>query len=143
MAGAQRSIVINAPRETVFDVIADFDRYAEFLPEVKRISTSNRQGNQVDVAYEVDVIKTIKYVLRVTLERPGRLSWAFVKGEMMKDNKGSWVLEEVSPSQTRATYTLEMALGPLVPKAIVNTLAESQLPKMLDAFKARAEAAAR
>ena len=60
MPGAQRSIVINAPREKVFDVIADFDRYAEFLPEVKRISTSNRQGNQVDVAYEVDVIKTIK-----------------------------------------------------------------------------------
>ena len=73
----------------------------------------------------------------------GALEPAFVKGEMMKDNKGSWVLEEVSASQTKATYTLEMALGPLVPKAIVNTLAESQLPKMLEAFKARAEAAAR
>ena len=32
-----------------------------------------------------------------------------------------------------------MAFGLLVPKAIVNTLAETQLPKMLEAFKRRAE----
>jgi coenzyme Q-binding protein COQ10 len=106
---------------------------------VKRISTSNRQGDQVDVTYEVEVIKTIKYTLRALMERPARLSWTFVKGEMMKDNKGSWVLEEAGPGQTKATYTIEMALGALVPKSIVNTLAETQLPKMLEAFKKRAE----
>ena len=57
----------------------------------------------------------------------------------MKDNKGSWVLEPEGEGRTKATYTAELALGPFVPKAIVNALTETSLPKMLDAFKRRAE----
>jgi coenzyme Q-binding protein COQ10 len=139
MAGATRTIVINAPVEKVFDVITNYDRYAEFLSEVKKVSTSQRQGNTVQVHYEVDVVKRIRYTIRVTEERPKRMSWTFVEGEVMKDNKGSWTLEPEGEGKTRATYNVEMALGALVPKAIINTLTESQLPKMLEAFKRRAE----
>jgi coenzyme Q-binding protein COQ10 len=139
MAGATRTIVINAPVEKVFDVITNYDRYAEFLSEVKKVSTSKREGNTVQVHYEVDVVKRIRYTIRVTEERPKRMSWTFVEGEVMKDNKGSWTLEPEGEGKTRATYNVEMALGALVPKAIINTLTESQLPKMLEAFKRRAE----
>ena len=31
MAGASRSIVINAPVEKVFDIVTNYERYAEFL----------------------------------------------------------------------------------------------------------------
>jgi coenzyme Q-binding protein COQ10 len=141
MAGATRSIIINAPPEKLFDIIANYDRYGEFLPEVKKIWTSDRQGNQVKVHYEVNVVKTIRYTLLVKEERPTRMSWSFVEGEVMKDNKGSWVLEPDGEGRTKATYTVEMALGPLVPKAIINGLVDQSLPKMLDAFKRRAEGA--
>ncbi|RKH41168.1 type II toxin-antitoxin system RatA family toxin [Corallococcus sicarius] len=140
MAGATRTITINAPIEKVFDVITDYDRYAEFLSEVRKVSTSQRQGNTVQVHYEVDVVKTIRYTIKVTEERPKRMSWTFVNGEVMKDNKGSWTLEPEGEGKTRATYNVEMALGMLVPKAIVNGLVDNQLPKMLEAFKRRAEA---
>ncbi|MCY1042158.1 SRPBCC family protein [Corallococcus sp. bb12-1] len=139
MAGATRTITINAPVEKVFDIITDYDRYAEFLSEVKKVSTSQRQGNIVQVHYEVDVVKTIRYTIKVTEERPKRMSWTFVNGEVMKDNKGSWTLEPEGEGKTRATYNVEMALGMLVPKAIVNGLVDNQLPKMLEAFKRRAE----
>jgi len=139
MAGATRTIVINAPPEKLFDVITHYDKYGEFLPEVKRIWTSDRKGNEVKVHYEVDVIKTIRYTILVKEERPTRMSWTFVEGEVMKDNKGSWVLEPEGEGRTKATYTVDMALGALVPKAIVTKLAETSLPKMLDAFKRRAE----
>ncbi|NMO14088.1 SRPBCC family protein [Pyxidicoccus fallax] len=141
MPGATRTIVINAPVEKVFDVITQYERYPEFLPEVKEIRTSNRQGNTVEVHYKVDVVKTVNYSIRVTEERPKRMAWSFIKGEVMKDNKGSWVLEPEGEGKTRATYTVEMALGALVPKAIVNALVDTSLPKMLDAFKRRAEGA--
>ena len=85
-------------------------------------------------------MKTIKYSIRVKEERPTRMSWSFIEGEFMKDNKGSWVLEPAGEGKTKATYTVEMALGALVPKTIVNALVETSLPKMLDAFKRRAEA---
>jgi ribosome-associated toxin RatA of RatAB toxin-antitoxin module len=141
MPGASKTIVINAPIEKVFDVITQYERYPEFLPEVKETRTVNRKGNTVDVHYKVDVMKTVRYSIRVTEERPTRMAWSFIEGEMMKDNKGSWVLEAQGEKQTKATYTVEMALGALVPKAIVNALVENSLPKMLDAFKRRAEGA--
>ena len=139
MAGATRSILINAPPEKLFDVITDYDKYGEFLSEVKKVWTSDRRGNEVKVHYEVDVIKTIHYTILAKEERPTRMSWTFVEGEVMKDNKGSWVLEPDGKGGTKATYTVDMALGALVPKAIVTKLAETSLPKMLDAFKRRAE----
>ncbi|MFL5344324.1 MAG: type II toxin-antitoxin system RatA family toxin [Hyalangium sp.] len=139
MAGATKTILINAPVEKVFDTIIQYEKYREFLPEVKEVRTSNRQGSEVNVHYKVDVVKTIKYTIRVKEERPTRMSWTFVEGEFMKDNKGSWVLEPAGEGKTKATYTVEMALGALVPKTIVNALVETSLPKMLEAFKRRAE----
>lgn len=141
MAGATRSIVINAPPDKVFDVITDYEKYGQFLSEVKKVKTSDRQGNQVTLHYEVDLIKTVRYSIRVTEERPKKMSWTFIEGEVMKDNKGSWVLEPEGEGKTRATYTVEVAVGPLVPKAILNGLVDSSLPKMLESFKRRAEAA--
>jgi coenzyme Q-binding protein COQ10 len=141
MAGATRSIVINAPVEKVFDTIVQYEKYGEFLSEVKEVRTSNRQGNEVNVHYKVDVVKTIKYTIRVKEERPTRMSWSFVEGEFMKDNKGHWLLEPAGEGKTKATYTVEMALGALVPKSVVNALVETSLPKMLEAFKRRAETA--
>jgi coenzyme Q-binding protein COQ10 len=139
MPGATKSIEINAPVQKVFDVLKEYEKYGEYLSEVKKVRTSNRQGNEVTVHYEVDVVKTIKYSIRMREEAPHRLSWTFVEGEFMKDNKGSWVLEPVGNDRTKATYTVEMALGALVPKSIVNALVETSLPKMLDAVKKRVE----
>jgi hypothetical protein len=67
------------------------------------------------------------------------VGWSFVQGEIMKDNKGAWTLESLGEGKTKATYAIEMALGPLVPKTIVNTLVDASLPKMLEAFKRRVE----
>lgn len=142
MAGATRTIVINAPVEKVFDVVTNYERYSEFLPEVKEVRAINRKGSEVDLQYKVDlVVKTIRYTIHVKEERPHRMSWTFIDGEVMRDNKGGWVLEPAGEGKTKATYSVEVTVGPLVPKSILNTLVDSSLPKMLEAFKKRAEAA--
>ena len=143
MAGATRSITINAPREKVFDVISDVERYPEFLPEVKGIKVSNKRGAECDVHYVAEVVKTIKYTVHIKEERPTRVSWSFVDGEFMKDNRGSWVLEDLGNDTTKATYNIEVTLGALVPKTIVNALVDTSLPKLLENFKKRAESLAK
>ena len=70
---------------------------------------------------------------------PSKVTWTFIEGEFMKDNKGSWTLEAAGEGQTKATYQIEMALGPLVPKSIVNAMVDTSLPKMLEAVKKRVE----
>ena len=86
MPAATRSIVIDTPPDRLFDLIVDYDRYVEFLPEVKEAKSFNRRGNEVDVAYGIDVVKRIHYTLHHVEERPRAVRWTFVKGELMRDN---------------------------------------------------------
>lgn len=139
MPGATRSIVFNAPIEKCFDVIVDYERYSEFLPEVKKTRVVNRRDAECDVQYEADVVKRIKYSVHLKEERPGRVSWTYIDGDFMRDNKGGWVLEDQGNGTTKATYTVDITLGPLVPKSIVNALVDTSLPKLLENFKKRIE----
>ena len=139
MPGASMITLRVAPADRVFDIIVDYDRYAEFLPEVKEARSADRRGNEVDVHYGIDLVKRIHYTLHMVEERPRSVRWSFVRGELMRDNKGSWTLEPTPDGKTRATYTIEVGVGPLVPRSIVNALVDQSLPKMLEAFKKRAE----
>jgi len=139
MPGASRTIVINAPVEKVFAVVTDFEKYKEFLPEVKSARVRNCVAGSCEVDFEVEVIKSIRYSIRVKEAAPHRMEWSFISGDFMKDNAGGWVLEDMGGGQTRATYTVEMKLGALVPGAVVKGLVETSLPKTLESFKNRSE----
>src|SRR5947209_6859247 len=94
MAQASRSIVINVPQDKLFDVIADYEKYPEFLPEVKKVKVEHGTGAIKEVTYTVDIkAKVINYTLRHTAERPTKLAWTMIKGEMMKGNDGTWALK--------------------------------------------------
>lgn len=140
MPGAQRTITINAPVEKCWAVISDYERYPEFLPEVKKIKTNNRRGSEVDVQYEAEVVKVIKYTVHMKEEGPKKLRWSFIDGEFMKNNQGGWDLEDAGNGTTKATYSIEVEVGMLVSKTIVNALVDTQLPKLLENFKKRIEA---
>ena len=139
MPGASRSVRVAVPVEQFFDVVADYERYGEFLPEVKSVRLTDRRGPEVKVHYQVNLIKNIRYTLQMKEERPHRIAWSFVEGEVMRDNRGEWRLEADGPAATKVTYQIEMAFGPLVPRAITDKLVESSLPAMLEAFRKRAE----
>jgi ribosome-associated toxin RatA of RatAB toxin-antitoxin module len=141
MAQASRSIVINVTPEQLFDVIVDYEKYPEFLPEVKSVRIEAGQGAIREVTYNVDIkAKVIKYTLRHTAERPVKLTWTMIKGEMMKGNDGSWALKPgPQPGTVEATYTIDLKLSSLVPGFIERALAEQSLPGLLQNFKSRAE----
>jgi coenzyme Q-binding protein COQ10 len=141
MAQATRSVTVNVPQEKFFDVVADYEKYPEFLPEVKKVKVDAGQGAIKEVTYTVDIkAKVINYTLKHTAERPNVLRWTMVKGEMMKGNDGSWTLKPgAQPNTTDATYNIDLRLSALVPGFIEKALAEQQLPSLLANFKARAE----
>ena len=137
---AQAKEIIDVPPEKFFEVIADFEKYPEFIPEVKRAKVLEKKGNKLKVEYEVSVIKTIRYTLELTLEPPNRLSWTLAEKGFFKQNDGAWELKSIDGGKrTEATYTVEIAFGILVPKAIIKTLVSQNLPQMLKRFKERAE----
>src|SRR5882762_3491384 len=112
MAQASRSVTINVPPEKLFDVITDYEKYPEFLPEVKKVKLEGGQGAIKEVTYQVDIkAKVITYTLK----------------------------QGAQPGTTDATYTIDLKLSSLVPGFIEKALAEQSLPGLLANFKARAE----
>jgi ribosome-associated toxin RatA of RatAB toxin-antitoxin module len=139
MASAVQSIEVDVPPEKFFSVVQDYPRYPEFLPEVKSVRMGPRRGNSVEVTYRLDVkLKVIEYSLTHIETPPGTIAWHLIKGEFMKGNEGSWSIA-ATPSGCRATYSIELNLGALVPASLEKALAEQGLPNMLRNFKARAE----
>jgi coenzyme Q-binding protein COQ10 len=143
-ASISREITIAVQPETLFDVIADYSRYPEFVPSVKSCRP-RRSGSAVDVDFELDLgVKTIRYTLRHVEERPRKVSWSLVASDWMKVSNGSW---ELFPEgeQTRARYTVEIQISKpaLIPQVLVDKVTDQltrvQLPRTLDAFKSRAE----
>ena len=138
MANASKSIVINVTPEQLWSVITDYQKYAEFLPEVKKVAVAGAPPDSL-VTYTIDIkAKTISYTVQMKAEGTSKLGWAMTKGEMMKENRGTWTLK-AAPGGTEAVYDIELKLGALVPSFIEKALAEQNLPTLLQNFKARAE----
>jgi ribosome-associated toxin RatA of RatAB toxin-antitoxin module len=144
MAVVKQQIVIEVPIDRFYDLVVDYERYPEFVPGIKGC-TVKAKGPPRQVEYELDLgLKRIKYTLRHDEEKPRRVAWSLVSGEMMKVSNGSWELEDLG-GRTRAHYAVEVQIAkpPLIPQAVVDKLSDEltrvQLPRTLAAFKARAE----
>jgi len=139
---ATRTIEVGVSPDKFFDVIADVTAYPRFLAKLGMVSVQidQDQGDVKIVTHAVKKLgKTVSYTLRYQLDKPKKLSWTLVKGQMMSENTGSWVLEGAGEGRTRATYTVEAKFGMLVPKSLVKVMISRELPDMLAAFKQEAE----
>ena len=144
MASVTKEVLVDAPVERFFDVVVDYPRYPEFVPGIRAARVTDA-GGEKHVEYELDLgVRRIRYILRMTEARPKHVSWSLVSGDMMKVSNGSWDLSDAG-GKTRAVYTVEIQITrpPLVPQMIVDRVSDEltrvQLPKTLEAFKARAE----
>jgi ribosome-associated toxin RatA of RatAB toxin-antitoxin module len=144
MAVVTKEMVVDVPVERFFEIVVDYERYPEFVPGIRRCRVKEADGEK-RVEYELDLgIRRIKYVLRHEEQRPRKVSWSLVSGDMMKVSNGSWELA-ADGTKTRATYSVDIQISrpPLVPQALVDRVSHEltrvQLPRTLDAFKARAE----
>jgi ribosome-associated toxin RatA of RatAB toxin-antitoxin module len=138
MPGASASIVVNAPLKVVYDVVLDFEKYSEFLPDVKKASVE-KKGKTIIADFEISVLRRIHYTLSVTAVPSKKISWTLVKSDFFKDNKGHWEFKEAGKGKTQATYTADVDFGFMVPSIITKKLVGSSLPSMLKRFKERAE----
>jgi len=141
VAGAEQSIYVGVRPETLFSVITDYESYPQFLSDMEDAKVVSRDGSVVEVEFTLNLIKRVRYTLRLTEEAPNKVSWSLVEG-MFKRNDGSWRLVEQPDGRTKATYRIELAVGVFLPGAIVHRLVGQTLPATLEAFRDRAEAQA-
>ena len=136
MAAASTTEIFNCTPEQFFKIVSDYEKYPEFLQEVKSCKILKSDGNKKLVEYQVSVVKSFKYTMWMT-EKPGSLvSWEFASGDMFKTSTGSWKMEEEG-GKCRATYSVEATFTMFVPGPIAKALVNVNLPSMVSSYHKR------
>ncbi|HZU61044.1 MAG TPA: SRPBCC family protein [Solirubrobacteraceae bacterium] len=104
---------IDAPLAEVWALVQDVERAPEWQGGLKELWALERDEDGRPTLCESETdgkVRTIKSTVRFSYDPPTTLTWTQEKGEL-KSVEGSWVLEELGDSRTRATYALEVDLG--------------------------------
>lgn len=136
MADAAATEVFNCKVDEFFKIIADYEKYPEFLPEVKSCKIIDTKGNRKLVEYGINVIKNFSYSLWMIEEAPFSIRWEFADGDLFKTSTGSWKLADEA-GKTRATYSIEASFKLFVPGPIAKGVISVNLPNMMSAYHKR------
>ena len=144
LAGSS-SAEIDAPIEQVWKAVEDVEKAPDWQGGMKDLIAleTDDQGRAILVETEADAkVTTIKTKVEFTYDGPTRLSWKQVKGDL-KSMVGSWELEDLGDSRTRATYALEgdtgRVLGMLIRGPVEDKLRDFLVNARADELKAYVE----
>nr|PZN42117.1 MAG: cyclase [Bacillota bacterium] len=118
------STVIPAPREKVWQYVADMPSYPKFMPSLKKLVVEERQGNRT-VTYWEAVVKgaTLKWREEDLFDEENyRIHYRQLSGDLKKF-EGDWILEEVEGG-TKVTLTVDFEIGIPMFAAMLNPVAK-------------------
>jgi uncharacterized membrane protein len=130
--GGTASTEIDAPIERVWAVIEDVESVPEWQGAVDSMRPLERDGQGRPTLCESASdakVTTIKSTLRFSYEPPTRLAWTQISGDL-KSLYGSWTLEDLGGTRTRATMAMEADTG-FTLGLLVRGPAERRLREML------------
>lgn len=136
MASAQTQETFNCTTEEFFKIVSDYEKYPEFLTEVKSVKIYKNAASTKEMEYHVSLIKTFKYKLKVTEVLNKSINFEFIGGDVFKTMKGSWQLTDKN-GKCAVNYNVEATFGLLVPDAVAKPLVSANLPLMITNFKKR------
>ena len=108
------SIVIDAPRDVIMDVISDFAAYPDWAHGVKvvDIRETDAGGRALAVYFELDA-NPIKgsYTLRYDWVDDESVTWTLAEGSMLRGLDGAYELSQGADGSTEVTYRLAVDLA--------------------------------
>jgi coenzyme Q-binding protein COQ10 len=136
MAEVNHIETFNCSPQEFFNILKDYEKYPEFLKEVKSCKVIEDKGTEKIVEYSVSVVKDFTYTNQQFEKEPNQLHWKFLKGDLFKKMEGGWKLEDVG-GKTKATYIIRAEFAMFVPGFMVKTVLSANLPTMMKAYHQR------
>jgi ribosome-associated toxin RatA of RatAB toxin-antitoxin module len=128
---SQRLTIAASPQE-LFDVITDFDRYTDWIRDLKAVDVISRdeEGRALEVRYRAAAMgRSTSYTLQYDYsEAPRVVSWKLVEGDIMRCLDGAYEFVPVpdDPDRTDVVYHLTVELVVPLP-GFVKRRAESKI----------------
>src|SRR3954454_23049586 len=103
----EECVEIRAPREDIWDVIAEADNHPLFMAGLTRWDGQNgpdmRCGTRINMRMKVGSAQVGSCIEVTEFDPPADLAWHSVTGI---DQRGRWRLREVEPGRTKVTLRL-------------------------------------
>lgn len=145
MPYVETSIDIAAPRQAIYEMAKDMERYPEFMPDVEFVKVIKRDGNQTVTRWKTLVEEAPIEWTEVDIfdDANTRIDYRLIEGDLDKF-EGAWKFQEhdgVTSVILTVDYdfgvpTLAELIGPILKKKV-----EENSLMMLQALKARCEGA--
>ena len=139
---ATESITVNASPETIYAVVTDFEHYADWVSDLKRIEVMTRddQGRALEVEFRAAAFgRSTTYTLHYDYAKaPSELTWRQIQGDLTATLNGRYLFEAIG-DETKVTYDLEVELLVPIPTFIKSRAAYRIQTQALRELKAQAE----
>ncbi len=134
---AERQVLPYTP-EQMFDLVADVERYPEFLPWCIGSRIRKREGSVVhaDLIIGFKMLRE-RYTSRVTLNRPRRIDVQYVQGPLKYLNN-HWVFEPHADG-TEVDFYVDFEFRSRLLEKLIGTLFNEAFRRMVAAFESRAQ----
>jgi coenzyme Q-binding protein COQ10 len=134
---AERRVLPYTPTQ-LFDLVADIERYPEFLPWCVAARIKRRESAHVLFAELVIGFKMVRerYTSRVTLDRPNRVDVTYEEGPF-RDLSNHWAFAP-DPRGCALHFSVEFEFRSKLLDRIIGPLFEEAVRRMVMAFETRA-----
>jgi ribosome-associated toxin RatA of RatAB toxin-antitoxin module len=140
MREVKRSALVPHPPERMFELIADVERYPEFVPWCTRASIEERREREVvaTLAVRRGPLRA-QFTTRNELEPPSRIRLHLLRGPF-SELEGHWTLTPIGTSGSRIELQLRFAFAATLAAALFEPLFQHTAASLVDAFVVRAKA---
>ena len=141
MKEVRTEIEINADPEKVWQILADFDKYDQWNPFIKRIVGQAKEGGKIEIYIETPGGRKRKYWPMVTKVEQGReLRW--LGKSLLLNGEHIFAIEQLQPGRVKFVHR-EVFDGPLtlIFGKSLDTDVKQGFEEMNRALKERAERA--
>lgn len=123
----------------LFDLVADIERYPEFLPWCVGCRVTKREGNVVwgDLMVGFKMFRET-YTSRVVLDRPGRIDVEYVRGPFRYLNNHWVFLPEADGRECVIDFYIDFEFRSRTLQALGTAVFERAVGAMVNAFEKRA-----
>ena len=126
--------------EQLFDMVADIERYDDFLPWVVavRVRSSSENETVADLVVGFNAFKE-RFTSRVVKERPGRICVDYIEGPL-KFLHNEWRFDRSADGGTVVHFSVDFAFKSRLFETLAGAMFDRALRRMTAAFEQRAAA---
>lgn len=135
------SVLINAPREAIWDILVDYENAPEIFKNLSLCRVVGTEGDMKLVRQLVRPGGPVKfdYIVNLREHKPRLIEWKRRSGSL-EEVTGTWALEPSDKGDgTKVTYKIHLDGGILLPAWLLSTQVKGYLPTMLNALKDKVE----